>query len=232
MRYGIKLRRCGYTIAQLCFKYFERITREEKRADLNILQFMFNICNAYSQTPERTFNSVIMFFNMSLYYFGGPTKADSLIKDFEKRSGYELYIKKGMFKAVKDGNEFELWEFSGFKDPILVTEREELDRIYKIEHLFDEFKHNEPANSRKVTWLNACQLCGKYGVPKKVTWRGNVWQWSRMDKNGYVKSKDILCGSCWNKVMPLARTKDIAEENQTLINKLKRAITKKAKENG
>jgi len=232
VRYGIKLRYSGYTISQLCFKYLERITREEKRADLNILKFIFGICSAYSQTPERTFNSIIMFFNMPLYYFGGSDKAASLVKDFEDRSGYKLYIKKGMFKAVKDGNEFDLWEFSSFRDPILKVERIELDRLYEIEHLFDEFKHNKPASKRSVTWLNACQLCGKYGVPTKVTWRGGIYQWARMSKNEYCRSKDILCMGCWNKVKPLAKIKDEAEENKTLINKLKRAITKKAKENG
>ncbi len=232
MRYGVKLLYSGYTKTQLCYKLFKRATRDPKRADLKTLKFAFDICSAYSQTAGRTFESIISFFSGDVFYIHDHIRLLSFVEDFESRSGYKVYIKSGVFVARRGNSEHELWDFSSFNDPILMGERKELDRLYKIEHLFDELKGNEPAKKRKVTWLNACQLCGFYSVPKKVTWRSGINRWDRINKRDWVKSKEVLCTGCWNKVKHLAKIKDEAEENKTLINKLKRAITKRVRENG
>ena len=79
-----------------------------------------------------------------------------------------------------------------------------------------------------VSPLYQCDLCNRIGTNKVVQYRNDVWCWN-LDGTYQLsdkKSKDYLCMSCWNKIRPLVKRENLAYETKTLINKLKREVTK------
>ena len=77
----------------------------------------------------------------------------------------------------------------------------------------------------EYTTLNACDVCGKLGIPRKVRVRNDVFGWNgESEKDWTTPSKDMLCTGCWNKVRAIVRKRDEANSCRRMLNKLTRTI--------
>ena len=75
-----------------------------------------------------------------------------------------------------------------------------------------------------------CELCGRLGSPKYVCYRNDIFHWNfglRHETPDRIIHR--LCISCWNKIKPINRKRDIVLENRKVINKTFREIAKCAK---
>ena len=69
------------------------------------------------------------------------------------------------------------------------------------------------------TEINACDLCGKLGPPRKVRLRDDVAGWNVEKTDREYKGIDILCTGCWNKVKPIVKNMKYLKEAKKLVNK-------------
>lgn len=95
---------------------------------------------------------------------------------------------------------------------------------YRLKGLGHVYWMNNP-----VTKLNTCDLCGKTSTPKKVNYRNDVYRWNGQGKDDYSPSKSLLCMSCWNKVKPLVKREEEADEMKRFINHMKKEISNERK---
>lgn len=74
--------------------------------------------------------------------------------------------------------------------------------------------------SLPVSQFNTCSCCNRYGTPKKVTYRPDVYRWDTLTVKEETKSDCILCMSCWNKVRAINNKRLKYLDTKRLINKL------------
>jgi hypothetical protein len=80
------------------------------------------------------------------------------------------------------------------------------------------------------TKLVECELCGFRSTPKKVSHRGDTFGWNFESRKDYTtKTKSTLCMGCWNKVRPIVKRQEEAEECRSIINKINRSISDERK---
>lgn len=81
------------------------------------------------------------------------------------------------------------------------------------------------------TPIRYCELCGKFGPPRKVCIRDDVYGWNRLGPDDYTtESKSMLCTGCWNKVRPLCRKEEEVRKLRVLINKMLRTTGNEQKQ--
>jgi hypothetical protein len=80
------------------------------------------------------------------------------------------------------------------------------------------------------TPINYCDVCGKFGRPKKVQERNGVWGWNIPKGDYSSKSKNMLCMGCWNVVRALKKRERESDELRKFINKLQRTISNERKQ--
>jgi hypothetical protein len=77
-----------------------------------------------------------------------------------------------------------------------------------------------------LCFLLHCDLCGKQHGENIIKTRSDVygWNWAGEKKGWVVPSKNLLCTSCWNKVKPIVKMYDMANDIKYLINMTKKEI--------
>jgi len=92
-------------------------------------------------------------------------------------------------------------------------------------------KNGEPGKNgylnshRYFTYLNICDICGKMSTPKKINIRNNVWGWNKDNKHDYLtENLDMLCMSCWNKVIKIKHKEKMLQESLQVTKQLTTVI--------
>lgn len=92
--------------------------------------------------------------------------------------------------------------------------------------------HRWEYTKNPVTELITCELCGKLSTPKKVHSRSRCWGWN-LDRENYgnpdIKEKSVLCCGCWNKVKPIVKRQEEADEMKRILNQFKKEISHERK---
>ena len=74
--------------------------------------------------------------------------------------------------------------------------------------------------------LQECELCNRKSTKKRIHDRGTVYGWDQDSDDPWKPSKTRLCMSCWNKVQPIKKAQNEAQEIKYLKNKLYREALK------